>query len=148
MRIAVVNGPNLNVLGMREPGVYGTTTLPEIEAMMKEAARSLDVDLEFFQSNSEGAIVDYLQSLVGHADALIINPAALTHYSIALRDAVAYLSIPAIEVHLSNIYTREPFRHKSVTAGVVTGQIAGLGWHGYLLALQGVVSLLQLRSED
>ena len=128
MRIAVVNGPNLNVLGRREPGIYGAISLQEIESRMRHAAGPLGAELSFFQSNSEGAIVDYLQSLDGATDGLIINPAALTHYSVALRDALSFLAIPTIEVHISNIYSREPFRHKSVTASVVTGQISGLGW--------------------
>ena len=142
MKIAVVNGPNLDVLGTREPGIYGNVTLAEIEARMRERARQLGVDLQFFQSNSEGAIIDYLHGLPGVVNGVIINPAGLTHYSIALRDALAFLAMPIIEVHISNIYTREPFRHTSVTAGVVTGQITGLGWEGYLLALEGLTALV------
>jgi 3-dehydroquinate dehydratase-2 len=140
MKIAVVNGPNIDVLGKREPGVYGTITLADIEARVRAAAGTTGVEVEFFQSNSEGAIIDYLHQLEGAVAGLIINPAALTHYSIAVRDALAFLSMPIIEVHLSNIYAREPFRHQSITAGVATGQISGLGWRGYLLALQWLVS--------
>jgi 3-dehydroquinate dehydratase-2 len=140
MKIAVVNGPNIDVLGKREPGVYGTITLADIEARVRAAAGTTGVEVEFFQSNSEGAIIDYLHQLEGAVAGLIINPAALTHYSIAVRDALAFLSMPIIEVHLSNIYAREPFRQQSITAGVATGQISGLGWRGYLLALQWLVS--------
>ncbi len=146
MKIAVVNGPNLDILGKREPGIYGTVTLADIEARVMERARSLGVELQFFQSNSEGAIIDHLHELEGTVDGLIINPAAFSHYSVAVRDALSFLSIPVIEVHLSNIYTREPFRHHSITAEVVTGQISGLGYHGYLLALQGLIALVESRS--
>ena len=140
MKIAVVNGPNIDILGKREPGVYGTTTLADIEARIRAAAEESRAEVQFFQSNSEGAIIDYLHQLAGTVDGLIINPAGLTHYSIALRDALAFLSMPIVEVHLSNIYARESFRHQSVTAGAATGQISGLGWRGYLLALQWLLS--------
>jgi 3-dehydroquinate dehydratase II len=140
VRVAVVNGPNIDLLGKREPGVYGVTTLAEIEARIRASAEDSGAVVQFFQSNSEGAIIDYLHQLEGQVEGLIINPAALTHYSIALRDALAYLSVPIVEVHLSNIYAREPFRHHSVTAAVSTGQISGLGWRGYLLALQWLLS--------
>ncbi len=143
MKIAVVNGPNLDILGKRQPKIYGTTTLAQIEAELAEKAGTLGVELQFFQSNSEGAIIDYLHELEGTVDGLIINPAAFSHYSVAVRDALAFLSIPAIEVHLSNIYTREPFRHHSITSEVVTGQISGLGHQGYLLALQGLIALVK-----
>ena len=146
MKIAVVNGPNLDVLGKREPGIYGTTTLADIEARLREQGRALKVDLQFFQSNSEGAIIDHLHELEGTVDGLIINPAAFSHYSVAVRDALAFLSIPVIEVHISNIYAREPFGHHSITSEVVTGQISGLGYHGYLFALQGLIALVQSRS--
>ncbi len=135
-KIGVVNGPNLDILGKREPGVYGATTLAEIEARVRKAAEATGLEVDFFQSNTEGAIIDYLHRVDGEVDGIIINPAAFTHYSIAIRDALAAMAVPVIEVHLSNIYAREPFRHKSVTAPVVTGQISGLGWQGYLLALQ------------
>lgn len=145
MRIAVVNGPNLDILGKRETGIYGTTTLGEIEDMMREHAAALGVELQFFQSNSEGAIIDYLHGLEGSVQGLIINPAALTHYSIALRDALAFLSMPIIEVHISNIYARESMRHVSVTAPVATGQVSGLGPYGYVLALRGLLALEKIR---
>lgn len=141
MLIAVVNGPNLDILGKREPGIYGSVTLDEIESRIREAAAPRGLEIDFFQSNSEGAIIDHLHGLDGRADGLIINPAGLTHYSIALRDALSFLTIPKIEVHITNIHAREPFRGISVTAGVCTAQISGLGWRGYLLALDGLASL-------
>lgn len=146
VKIAVVNGPNLDVLGIREPGVYGTTTLAEIEARLTERAEVLGVQLQFFQSNSEGAIIDHLHELAGTVDGLIINPAAFSHYSVAVRDALSFLSMPIVEVHLSNIYRREPFRHHSITSEVVTAQISGLGSDGYLLALQGLIALVKTGS--
>ena len=137
--ILVVHGPNLNLLGVREPDVYGTTTLEDINQQLSNKASEMGIELETFQSNSEGEIVDQVQrGLSEEVEGIIINPGALTHYSIALRDALAALDIPIIEVHLSNIYKREEFRHKSVTAPVVTGQISGLGADGYYLALEKV----------
>ncbi len=141
--ILVINGPNLNMLGKRDPAHYGTRTLPQIEAALTERAKSLGVDVECFQSNSEGAIIDFIQERAGSAQGIIINPAAFTHYSIALRDALADLRLPAIEVHLSNIHAREEWRRHSVTAPVVTGQIAGLGWRGYLAALDTLADMLK-----
>lgn len=142
--ILVVHGPNLNLLGVREPDVYGTTTLEDINQHLWTLAEEKGVEIETFQSNSEGAIVDQIQrGLQKEIAGIIINPAALTHYSIALRDALAALTIPIIEVHLSNIYQREEFRHESVTAPVVTGQISGLGADGYYLALEKMVDLLK-----
>jgi 3-dehydroquinate dehydratase-2 len=139
MRILLINGPNLNTLGTREPEVYGKTTLPEIEARVRERAGALNVELRAFQSNSEGAIIDFIQSEASGAGGIIINPGALTHYSLALRDAIAASGLPAIEVHISNIYGREHFRRRSVTAASCKGIIAGLGWRGYVAALETLV---------
>ena len=134
-RILVVNGPNLNLLGKREPEVYGTETLGELNGKLADMARELGVDVSFFQSNSESEIIDYLHKEGFDADGLIINPGALTHYSYALRDAMGAVDIEAIEVHMSNIYAREEFRHKSVMAPVCTGHLVGFGFYGYAMAL-------------
>lgn len=139
MKIVVLHGPNLNMLGRREPEIYGSTTLAEIDAALRARAGVDGVALVIFQSNHEGALIDVLQAEAWDADGVIINPGALTHYGLSLRDALASLSAPIIEVHLSNVYKREPFRHTSVVAPVATGQIAGLGWRGYLLALEWLV---------
>ncbi|MGB9836761.1 MAG: type II 3-dehydroquinate dehydratase [Candidatus Saccharicenans sp.] len=135
MRILVINGPNLNFLGKRKKEFYGQMNLEEINQRIKEKARELSVEVEFFQSNSEGSIIDKLQLQADDFDGLIINPGALTHYSYALRDALESLSRPVIEVHMSNIFAREEFRAKSVTAPVCHGIIAGFGWKSYLAAL-------------
>lgn len=140
--IAVVNGPNLNLLGSREPDVYGRDTLDDIRKALEEKARDLGVEVEFFQSNHEGAIIDYLQGLAGRARGVIINPGALTHYSYSLRDALAGLDLVKVEVHISNIYTREEWRTVSVISSVVNGVIGGLGSLGYELALGAVAGLL------
>jgi len=134
-RILVVNGPNLNLLGKREPEVYGTETLDELNGKLADMAKELDIDVSFFQSNSESEIIDYLHKEGFDADGLIINPGALTHYSYALRDAIAAVEIEAVEVHMSNIYAREEFRHKSVMAPVCTGHLVGFGFYGYAMAL-------------
>jgi 3-dehydroquinate dehydratase II len=143
MKIIIINGPNLNLLGRREPEVYGHDTLEDINRRVEEMTHELGVVLEFFQSNSEGAIIDHLHiaRFDLHADAVVINPGAYTHYSIAIRDAIAAIQIPVIEVHLSNIHAREPFRHTSVVAAVCKGRIEGLGWRGYVAAVRVLASM-------
>ena len=140
-RILVIHGPNLNRLGRREPDIYGRHTLEDIDAEIIAAGRDSGIDVQTYQSNHEGELVDRIQQADDEVDGLIINPAAYTHTSVALRDALQMLAIPVIEVHLSNIYRREAFRHHSMTAAAATGQIAGLGKNGYLLALQALVRM-------
>jgi 3-dehydroquinate dehydratase-2 len=134
-RILIVNGPNLNLLGRREPETYGSESLDEINQRLSLEAQRLGLEVSFFQSNSEGEIIDYLHDEGFDADGLIINPGALTHYSYALRDAIAAIEIAAVEVHLSNVYSREEFRHHSVIASVCIGHIVGFGAEGYSMAL-------------
>lgn len=143
MRILVVHGPNLNTLGTREPQVYGFTTLADIEATLRDAAAAAGVELDFFQSNHEGAIIDYLQREAAAADGIVINPGAFTHYSYAIRDALAGTGLPAVEVHLSNIHAREEFRHHSVIAGAIRGQISGLGWRSYTAGLGALIEIIK-----
>ncbi len=141
MKILLINGPNLNLLGMREVGIYGAQSLEAINKRCLMLADDLNVDLEIHQTNSEGDIIDLIHSAVGKAKAIVINAGAYTHYSYAIRDAIAAVKLPCIEVHISNVYAREDFRHNSVIAPVVTGQIAGLGAQGYLLAIRAAVEL-------
>jgi 3-dehydroquinate dehydratase II len=140
MRILVVNGPNLNFLGIREKGIYGTQDYNYLLKLIEEKAVDKNIVIETFQSNSEGEIIDRLQKAYhDQVDGIVINPGAYTHYSYAIRDALASLTVPKIEVHISNIHQREEFRHTSVTAAVCTGQIAGLGLMGYLLAIDAII---------
>lgn len=141
-KILVIHGPNLNMLGQREPGHYGAGTIDDINRRIADKAAAEGFIVDCFQSNSEGRIVDKIQSAIGECDALIINPAAYTHTSVAIRDAVLLLEIPVVEVHLSNIDKREAFRHRSLIADVVSGRISGFGGKGYLLALEAVADAL------
>ena len=142
-RILVLHGPNLNLLGSREPGVYGSTTLEGINASLSDLARELRVEIRTEQSNSEGALVDAIQGALADCAAILINPAAYTHTSVAIRDAVAAVALPTVEVHLSNIHAREPFRTHSYLAPVAVGQICGFGPESYLLGLRALVSRLE-----
>ncbi|MEM4658816.1 MAG: type II 3-dehydroquinate dehydratase [Candidatus Methanosuratincola sp.] len=142
MKVLVIHGPNLNLLGRREPEVYGSTTLEEINSMIAGEARALDVEVEFYQSNIEGEIVGKIQEAMGRFDGIVINPAAYTHTSVAIRDAISATEIPSVEVHISNIFKREEFRHRSFISPVAIGVVTGFGVEGYLLALRGLVSYL------
>lgn len=141
MRILVLHGPNLNMLGLRQPEIYGTTTLDDVNARLADLARELDVEVETFQSNHEGALVDRIQAARGRFDALLINAGALTHTSVALLDAILAAEVPTIEVHLSNLYRREEFRHHSYVARAAVGQICGFGVDSYLLGLRAAAAL-------
>ena len=138
-KILVLNGPNLNLLGTREPEIYGSLTLEDINERLRRRAEAAGLDMECLQSNHEGVLVDAIQAARGRVDYIILNAAAFTHYSIAIRDAIAAVDVPVIEVHLSNIHQREEFRHKSVIAPVVLGQIAGLGAESYMAALEAII---------
>lgn len=139
-KILIINGPNLNMLGIREPGVYGTETLETLCNKIKEKADLLNAEVEFHQSNIEGELINKIHSAMGIFDGIVINPGAYTHYSYAIRDALASVNVPAIEVHISNVHKREEFRHESVTAPACVGQICGLGTNGYLYALEELVN--------
>ena len=143
MKILVINGPNINMLGIREKDIYGNNDYNSLVEKIKKEASELDCQVDFFQSNIEGEIITSIQKALGVYDGIIINPAAYTHYSIGILDALKSVNIPAIEVHISNIHQREYFRKKSVTAEGCIGQISGLGFEGYTLALRGLISLLK-----
>jgi len=140
MKILFLNGPNLNLLGQREPGIYGKTTLNDIQAQVRQRAAELDVEIDFRQSNCEGELVTWIQQARGVFDGIVLNAAAYTHTSVALRDAIAAAGVRTVEVHLSNIHAREEFRHKSFIAPVCVGQIAGFGAKSYLLALEALAT--------
>jgi len=141
MKALFLNGPNLNLLGTRQPEVYGRQTLADIEALVRARAAELGVEIDFRQSNHEGELVTWIQEARGRFDAIVLNAAAYTHTSVALRDAISAVSIPTVEIHLSNIHAREDFRHRSLIAPVCRGQISGFGFQSYLLGLQAVVTL-------
>ena len=143
MKILVINGPNINMLGIREKNIYGNNDYNSLVEKIKKEASELDCQVDFFQSNIEGEIITSIQKAFGVYDGIIINPAAYTHYSIGILDALKAVNIPAIEVHISNIHQREDFRKKSVTAEGCIGQISGLGFEGYTLALRGLINLLK-----
>ena len=143
MKIVILNGPNLNMLGRREQSHYGVKTLADIEELVAEKGRELEVETEFYQSNHEGALVDYLQSLTPDVEGIVVNAGAITHYGLSLRDALIDSRLPIVEVHLSNIHAREEFRRHSVIADIVQGQIAGLGWQGYLFAVEYLANHLK-----
>lgn len=147
MRILVLNGPNLGTLGRRRPEIYGSLTLDAIVERVRQRAAELDVEIVAWQANGEGALIDFIEEHTQGADGLIYNAGAFTHYSYALRDAIEGSRLPAVEVHLSNVYAREPFRHETVTAPVAVGVITGLGWRGYVAALEALVGILRERAE-
>ncbi|MCK4353679.1 MAG: type II 3-dehydroquinate dehydratase [Dehalococcoidia bacterium] len=146
MKILVINGPNLNMLSKRNREIYGQKTLAEINSLVEEQGEALNVETVTFQSNSEGALIDFIQEQANSADGIIINPGALTHYGLSLCDALADTKLPIIEVHLSNIYSREEWRAKSVIAPIARGQVSGLGWRGYIAALRTLVAELKRES--
>ena len=143
MKILFLNGPNLNLLGSREPGIYGQQTLADIEAAVRKRAEGRSIDIDFRQSNHEGELVTWIQQARGTADAIVLNAAAYTHTSVALRDAISASGVPTIEVHLSNIHAREEFRHRSRIAAVCRGQVAGFGLGSYLLGLEAAVIVIE-----
>ena len=142
-KVLILNGPNLNLLGKRQPEIYGKLTLAQIEQKVRMLARELGIEIDFRQSNSEGELVTWIQEAANKFGAIVINPAAYTHTSLAMRDAVSALDIPTVEIHISNIHQREPFRHNSFIAEVAVGQIAGFGVDSYLLGLRAAAELIQ-----
>ncbi|MCH7810596.1 MAG: type II 3-dehydroquinate dehydratase [Chloroflexi bacterium] len=145
MRILLINGPNLNLLGTRNPEVYGSMTLQNIVDRVTQRGEQLGAEIVAFQSNSEGAIIDFIQANAPGADGILINAGAFTHYSLAIRDAFEAVEKPFVEVHISNVHAREEFRHHSVLADIAVAQVAGLGWRGYIAALDSLVGILKER---
>ena len=145
MRILLINGPNLNLLGTRNPEVYGRTTLQDIVDRVTQRGEQLGAEIVAFQSNSEGASIDFIQANAPGADGILINAGAFTHYSLAIRDAFEAVEKPFVEVHISNVHAREEFRHHSVLADIAVAQVAGLGWRGYIAALDSLVGILKER---
>lgn len=143
MKFLVLHGPNLNLLGTREPGIYGSQTLADINAILEELSEALECELSFYQSNTEGELIDAIQNAARDHHGILINPAAYTHTSIAIRDALSAVGLPCVEVHLSNIHRREPFRHTSMIAPVVIGQICGFGYDSYLLGLRALFNYVK-----
>jgi len=148
IKILLIHGPNLNLLGRREPGIYGSSGMEEINTRMKQLAEERGAELRVFQSNSEGALIDAIHEAGNWADGIVINPGAYGHYSYAIRDALAAVNLPTIEVHLSNIYAREEFRYHSVISAVVIGSISGLGWRSYACGLQALINILQEKEQN
>lgn len=146
MRLAVINGPNLNLLGVREPAIYGTETLGDVERRLHEVARELGASLEFVQRNGEGELVEYIHSLRGRVDGAVVNAGAYSHSSLAIRDALAGIAMPFVEVHITNVYAREPERRHSMLAPAAIGIVCGLGTFGYDLALRGLAAKLSARA--
>ncbi len=143
MKVLMLHGPNLNLLGTREPGVYGNLTLDEINQRVFEFGREMDAEVRFLQSNHEGELIDALHDARKWSDGVIINPGGFTHTSVALRDAISAIGIPVVEVHLSNVYAREEFRHRSMISAVCRGKISGFGWRSYILGLQALIGILK-----
>jgi 3-dehydroquinate dehydratase-2 len=143
MKILFLNGPNLNLLGRREPGIYGTLTLADIEAAVRQRAQGRPIEVEFRQSNHEGELVTWIQEARGKADAVVLNAAAYTHTSVALRDAISASGVPTVEIHLSNVHAREEFRHRSKIAAVCRGQVTGFGLGSYLLGLEAAIIVIE-----
>jgi len=147
MKILILHGPNLNLLGKREPDVYGSLTLDEINNLLSESGKSLGVEVTCQQSNHEGALIDALHEAINWADGVVFNPGGYTHTSVSIRDAVAAIGIPVVEVHMSNVYAREEFRHKSLISAVCLGKVVGFGWQSYALGLRALVDSMQANRE-